>query len=72
MSIMFCEFSLFANIKYLHNIRIISSIKHGWVLGLCPTLPQTFMKIGAILFKISWLQSNKQTNTGENVTFWWR
>ena len=70
MSIVFCEFSLFLNIKYLHNIRIISTIKHGLILGLCPTLPQTFMKVGAKHFEISWLQANKQPNTCEYVTFW--
>ena len=76
MFIIFCEFSLFVNIKYLHNIRdnkldlffsykekptdrvfwnfqpVFNQIQpkfNGLVFGLWPTLPQTFMKIGAIL-----------------------
>ena len=83
MSIIFCEFSLFVNIKYLHNIRdnklnqafliyffdtekltdrVLWNCQpkfNGIVLGLWPILPQTFMKIGAILFEISWWQTNK-------------
>ena len=29
---------------------------------------QTFMKIGGILFEISWRQTDKQTNRGKNIT----
>ena len=32
---------------------------NGLVLGLWPTLPQTFMKIGAILYEISWQQTDR-------------
>ena len=32
---------------------------NGFVLGLWPTLPQTFMKIGAILYEISWQQTDR-------------
>ena len=89
LTLFFCEFSLFVNIKYLHNIRVIaqSSILNlfrlhgeayrqsfvnfpanfqpkfnGLVLGLWPTFHQTSMKIGAILFEISWRQTNKHLN----------
>ena len=40
----------------------------GLVLGLWPTFPQMFMKIGAILFQIPWRQTDKQTNRGKNIT----
>ena len=32
---------------------------NGFVLGLWPTLPQTFMKIGATLYEISWQQTDR-------------
>ena len=37
---------------------------NGLVLGLWLTLSQTYMKIGPILFEISWQQTDKQTNRG--------
>ena len=39
---------------------------NGLVLGLWPTLQQTFMKIGAIRFEISWRQTDKQTDRQTN------
>ena len=38
------------------------------VLGLWYTFLQTFMKIGAILFDISWRQADKLTTRGKNIS----
>ena len=55
------------------NFRHESMQLHGFVLGLWTTLPQTFTKIGAIRFEISWRQTAsqpaKQTNTGYKSVF---
>ena len=49
MSIIFCEFSLFVNNQCLHNIRIISSIKHSQFIPSIDgeTYRQSFMKCSA-------------------------
>ena len=42
--------------------QFLTKFNQNLMIGPClwPTLPQTFMKIGAIRFEISWRQTNKQ------------
>ena len=59
-----CEFSLFVNIKYLHNIRIISSIEHF--------VFHSFLLYGEAYRQISMkFSSNFQPNScNENLMDW--
>ena len=50
-------------------LNLFQSFMKLLVLGLWPTFPQTFMKIGGLLFEIFWQQTNKtnkQTNKQTN------
>ena len=73
MSIAFCEFSLFVNIKYLHNIRIISSINSSSTRRSLQTEFYDILSHFKTIWWIGpWSMANPATNFHENRcnTFW--
>ena len=69
MSIVFCEFSLFVNIKYLHNIRD-NKLNQAFLIYFFYTekltCRQNFMEFSA---KIQWIGPWSMANPSTNFQF---